>query len=271
MGTSRRRRNLVAACADSSRPASASSPRPSGRSTPAVPPSSTTPGPLVSRSTPPATTAPQPSAPAPPSSSTPSPAGILGPGSSGRAVLDLQRQLNALGYWLGTPNGAYGQLTAQAVTALQKAAGLPRDGVFGPLTAQALARGIRPAARSASGHVIEVDLARQVLLIVTNGSVDTVLDTSTGSGATYTVDGQTALAVTPTGVYRIFRQVDGSDRSPLGVLWRPKYFNGGIAVHGYPDVPPYPASHGCVRVSDAAIDWIWADNLAPVGTSVWVY
>ena len=61
------------------------------------------------------------------------------------------------------------------------------------------------------------------------------------------------------------------DRSPLGVLWRPRYFNGGIEVHGYPDVPAYPASHGWVRVSDGAIDWIWADGLAPVGTAVWVY
>ena len=26
------------------------------------------------------------------------------------------------------------------------------------------------------------------------------------------------------------------------------YFNNGIAFHEYPDVPPYPASHGCVRV-----------------------
>lgn len=186
-------------------------------------------------------------------------------------MLSLQQQLKALGYWLGAPNGVYGQLTEQAVVALQKTAGLPRDGVFGPLTAQALARHVRPTARSASGHVIEIDLTRQLLLVVTNGRVDTVLDTSTGSGATYTVNGQTHVAATPSGDYRIFRQVDGTDPSPLGILWRPKYFNGGIAIHGYPDVPPYPASHGCVRVSDAAINWLWDNGLAPVGTSVQVY
>ena len=186
-------------------------------------------------------------------------------------MLALQRQLGSLGYWVGTPDGAYGELTQQAVVALQKAAGLPRDGVFGPRSAAALARGIQPSARTSSGHVVEINLARQLLLLVTNGHVDTVLNTSTGSGASYTVDGSTHIAVTPTGSYRIFRQVDGSDRSPLGVLWRPKYFNGGIAIHGYPDVPPYPASHGCVRVSNAAINWIWAANLAPIGTSVLVY
>jgi lipoprotein-anchoring transpeptidase ErfK/SrfK len=30
-------------------------------------------------------------------------------------------------------------------------------------------------------------------------------------------------------------------------------------------------SHGCSRVSDEAINWIWANNLLPIGTDVWVY
>jgi peptidoglycan hydrolase-like protein with peptidoglycan-binding domain len=214
---------------------------------------------------------PRPTVSKPPATTPPGGQSTLRPGDSGPAVLALQRRLGALGYWVGTPDGTYGGLTRQAVVALQKTAGLPRDGVFGPRSAAALAGAIRPSARSGSGHVVEVDLARQLLLLVTNGHVDTVLDTSTGSGATYTVAGSTHVAVTPRGSYRIFRQVDGSDRSPLGVLWRPKYFNGGIALHGYPDVPPYPASHGCVRVSNAAIDWIWASDLAPIGTSVLVY
>jgi lipoprotein-anchoring transpeptidase ErfK/SrfK len=69
----------------------------------------------------------------------------------------------------------------------------------------------------------------------------------------------------------VFRQVNALDRGPLGDLWRPKYFNGGIAVHGSPSIPGYPASHGCARVSNAAIDWIWSTNAVPVGTLVWVY
>ena len=240
-----------------------SSPRPSPTPTTSAPAGSGSPSPTAS--------SPVPSASKPPGTATPGGQSTLRPGDSGPAVLALQRQLGSLGYWLGTPDGTYGDLTQQAVVALQKAAGLPRDGVFGPRSAAALARAIRPSAHSASGHVIEINLARQLLLLVTDGHVDTVLDTSTGSGAAYSVGGSTYIAVTPTGSYRIFRQVDGSDRSPLGVLWRPKYFNGGIAIHGYPDVPPYPASHGCVRVSNAAINWMWAGNLAPIGTSVLVY
>jgi lipoprotein-anchoring transpeptidase ErfK/SrfK len=65
--------------------------------------------------------------------------------------------------------------------------------------------------------------------------------------------------------------VDAWDKSPLGQLYRPRYFNGGVAVHGYPSVPAYPASHGCVRVSLAAMDMIWRDDLLPRRTPVWVY
>jgi lipoprotein-anchoring transpeptidase ErfK/SrfK len=32
------------------------------------------------------------------------------------------------------------------------------------------------------------------------------------------------------------------------VLYFPSYFLRGFAVHGYPSVPAYPASHGCVRI-----------------------
>jgi hypothetical protein len=43
-------------------------------------------------------------------------------------------------------------------------------------------------------------------------------------------------------------------------------------VHGYPDVPPpYPASHGCVRVTNAAMDWLWSSGNLLVGQPVWVY
>ena len=196
---------------------------------------------------------------------------VLQPGGQGPAVLALQRRLVELGYWLGTPDGRYGNLTTQAVLALQKVAGLTRDGVAGPQTQAALAAGLRPALRSPAGLVIEINKSRQVLVIARNGRVMWTFNTSTGSGSTYSYGGHTNLAVTPTGRFTIFRQVDGEDVSPLGRLWRPKYFNGGIAIHGYNDVPGYPASHGCVRVSDPAIDYLWASGLAAIGTAVLVY
>lgn len=183
----------------------------------------------------------------------------------------LQRRLTELGYWDGDPVGQFGLLTMHAVIAAQKAAGLSRDGVVGPLTEAALERGVRPNARSSSGVVLEIDLTRQLLLYAVDGTPRWVFSVSTGSGGTYWMRGTARLAVTPVGVFRLYREVNGSDVSPLGVLWRPKYFVGGVAIHGYYSVPAYPASHGCVRVSNAAMDFIWQDGLAPLGTTVWVY
>jgi lipoprotein-anchoring transpeptidase ErfK/SrfK len=42
-------------------------------------------------------------------------------------------------------------------------------------------------------------------------------------------------------------------------------------VHGYHSVPAFPASHGCVRVSEPAMNWIWSNDVMPVGSTVWVY
>lgn len=183
----------------------------------------------------------------------------------------VQQQLSALGYWLGTPDGTYGGLTTQAVLALQKAAGLSRDGVLGPRTRAALEAKVRPSARI-GGTGIEVDKTRQLLLVVRGGTVRTILNTSTGSGQEYTSSyGTRAVAVTPSGTYHVYYVVDGMDHGTLGDLWRPRFFNGGIAVHGAASVPGYPASHGCARVSNAAIDMIWADNLMPMGSRVTVY
>jgi hypothetical protein len=195
----------------------------------------------------------------------------LAPGATGQAVLALQQRLSSLGYWLGTPDGTFGDSTEQAVYALQKAAGLSRNGVVGPSTQAALADGVLPQPRSTSGYVIEVDLEDDLVMFVTNGTIDEVLNTSTGGGYTYTEDGVTSVADTPTGHFEIYRQVNGLVVDSLGSLWRPKFFDAGFAIHGDSSVPPYPVSHGCARVSNEAIDWIWANNLAPIGTAVWVY
>ncbi len=197
----------------------------------------------------------------------------LRPGARGPQVLALQRRLTQLGYWLGSPDGRYGDLTRQAVVALQKAAGISRDGVTGPKTRAALSRGVRPKAYTRRGHVIEVDLRHQLLLIVDNGRVTRILNTSTGSGVWYTApDGHRAHATTPVGSFRVSWQVNGWKRSPLGLLYKPKYFHPrGIAVHGYSSVPAHPASHGCVRVSMAAMNMLWGKGVMPVGTRVVVH
>src|SRR4051812_2794370 len=195
----------------------------------------------------------------------------LQPGDSGSQVRALQDKLQSLGFWVGSADGEYGLTTTQAVMAVQKAASLKRDGVMGSQTRKALEGGVSVSPKSSRGHWIEIDKSRQLAMIVDNGDVQTILNTSTGSGERYTSEGHTSVANTPSGKFGVYRQVDALDKGPLGDLWRPKYFNGGIALHGSDDVPGFPASHGCARVSNPAIDWIWATNKAPMGTHVWVY
>jgi hypothetical protein len=216
-------------------------------------------------------TAPTTTTTAPVATSTTVAAGPLALGSSGSLVLLLQDRLSSLGYWLGSPDGTFGDTTQQAVFALQKAAGITPDGVVGVATAAALDAGVRPTPKPTKGYVVEVDLEADLLMFVTNGRLDEVLNTSTGGGYTYSEDGTSAVAETPRGHFVIFRQVDGLVTDALGQLWRPKFFYQGFAIHGDDSVPPRPVSHGCVRVSNEAIDWIWQDDLAPIGTPVWIY
>ena len=213
---------------------------------------------------------PDPASPSPTPSVTPDKP--LKSGVSGPAVADLQRKLHDAGYWVSATNGKYGHTTSQAVMAFQKVAGLSRDGVAGPKTLAALASATRPSARTTSGHVIEIDKKHQVVKIVDDGEVKWVLNTSTGSGQPYQgQDGATRIAGTPSGTFTVSRQISGWHTAPLGQLYSPKFFNGGIALHGSQSIPGYPASHGCARLSVAAMDFIWQSDAMPVGTTVVVY
>jgi len=53
------------------------------------------------------------------------------------------------------------------------------------------------------------------------------------------------------------------------LLYYPSYILNGIAVHGSPSVPTYPASHGCIRVPMYAAKEL--SGLMPVGIEVIVY
>ena len=191
-------------------------------------------------------------------------------GESSWGVRALQIRLNALGYWVGAPNGYFGDSTQQAIWAVQKAAGFARSGLVTGQTAVAVVNGVIPTIRPAAGNLVEVNLADDLVMVIVNGKLAYTLNTSTGGGYTYSDKTGTSVAITPTGVYHIFATIDGLDVDSLGALWRPRFFTyGGIAIHGDSYVPPVPVSHGCVRVSDEAINWIWANNIMPIGEEVW--
>ncbi len=156
----------------------------------------------------------------------------LAPGARGPSVRALERRLAELRYAIRGIDSAYGSDTYEAVLAFQKVHGLPRTGRVEPWLWRRLARaGIPRAART--GSYLEVDKTRQVLFEVRGGEVVRVVHVSTG-----------ATGNTPLGSWSVYRKVGGWD----WVLWYPMYFKGGFAIHGYPSVPAYPASHGCVRI-----------------------
>jgi N-acetylmuramoyl-L-alanine amidase len=188
-------------------------------------------------------------------------------------VSELQERLRDLRFWMGPIDGGFGPVTEQAVLAFQKANGIQVDGLVGPETRAALADPVVPRPRTTTGRAMEVDKEKQLLYAVLDGEVQWVFHTSTGTELAYAhPDGYTALADTPPGTHTVYYEVDGWQDGELGPLYRPKYFHhDGIAVHGYGSVPPYPASHGCVRVSFAAVDFIWDQGLMPLESTVLVY
>jgi hypothetical protein len=73
-----------------------------------------------------------------------------------------------------------------------------------------------------------------------------------------------ATGNTPVGRWQVYRKVNGWD----WVLYYPSYFLRGFAVHGYPSVPAYPASHGCVRVPMWIATRLY--GLMPHGSTIWI-
>jgi N-acetylmuramoyl-L-alanine amidase len=174
-------------------------------------------------------------------------------GSRGPSVLALERRLAELRYAIRGADALYGQDTVEAVLAFQKVNRLPRTGRVEPWLWRRLTRATVPTP-ARGGDYLEVDRTRQVLFEVRGGRVARVIHVSTG-----------ATGNTPLGTWSVYRKVGGWD----WVLWYPLYFKGGFAIHGYPSVPAYPASHGCVRIPM----WIASSLFAAhgYGTTVFVH
>jgi peptidoglycan hydrolase-like protein with peptidoglycan-binding domain len=195
-----------------------------------------------------------------------------GPGATtgDASVMALQQRLAALGYDVGAADGRIGERTTASVMAFQKVEGLARTGTAGPEVTAALAKATSPRPLVPGGEAtrVEIDLSRQVLLFFDQGRLTRILPVSTGSGQRYCQAGVCQNATTPKGVFHVGRKVMGVDPGPLGVLYDPMYFNGGIAIHGAPSVPATPASHGCARIPMYAAASFF--NQVASGTAVYV-
>ncbi len=200
----------------------------------------------------------------------PAPAPGFGNGDAGPAIQALEQRLVDLRYDPGTVDGTFDWATHYAVMAFQKVQGLERSGRATPDVTELLTRVGAPGPMLPDGGAtrVEVDLQRQMLQLYVGGQLERVLSVSTGSGKRYCVEGDCARAVTPGGSFKISRRINGWRTSRLGRLYNPLYFNGGIAIHGAPSVPAYPASHGCVRIPMHSARWF--PGTVPNGTPVYV-
>lgn len=185
-------------------------------------------------------------------------------------VTEAQRILADLGYYVDKVDGLVGPATRSALMAFQKVHDLPRTGELDGPTLAALQNPRAPQLRGTDPDRIEVDLTRQVLYVVEDGTVVRILPVSSGNGEGYTSSsGSWAYANTPTGTFTVTRKILGERHAALGVLYNPLYFHRGFAVHGSPSVPATEASHGCIRVTIA--DSLWLHPRVAVGTTVMVY
>jgi hypothetical protein len=158
-------------------------------------------------------------------------------GECGRAAQGFKGALRRLGY---VPGGGpcFNSRTARAVIAYRKVNGMSRNSHAGKgIVKRAYSgKGGYRVKHPGSGDHAEVDLSRQILVIIENGDeVSEIYHVSTGAPSTPTVRGH----------YEFEWKQPGYNN--VGMYYS-TYFVGGYAVHGYHSVPTYNASHGCVRV-----------------------
>ena len=181
----------------------------------------------------------------------------LSSGSSGAFVRLLEERLIDLHYRLaGRTDGRYDFRTADAVVAFHKVQGMARTFTVDEATWRRLADPRVPRAeKDWRGFHFEVDQTKQVLYTVDDGDVTNVLHVSTGAGG-----------ATHDGSFRVFSKVAGFSEHRL---YYPSFFDGERALHGWPEVPTYAASHGCVRIPYWNAKWVYA--LADYGVRVVIY
>ena len=184
-------------------------------------------------------------------------------------ISEAERRLSELGYWTGPVDGWWDDGSTAALIAFQKLEG---RAITGRLTAQELAairNGVAPQARDPGYAHVEVDVDRQVLMLVNEQDGVRVLPVSTGNDRQFMDQGQMSVAYTPRGRFVVYDKTYGWENGDLGSVYYANYISGGVAIHGYLSVPTTPASHGCIRIPMFAAREV--SRLLPVGTIVLVY
>lgn len=185
-------------------------------------------------------------------------------------VLDAEQRLAALGYWTGPIDGKFDSGSRHALIAFQKVEGRKRNGQLTTGELEALRAAARPLAKYTGPAHVEIDLQRQVLLLVNDeGLVTHIVPVCTGNEKSYVDHGEVHRAHTPRGKFKVLRKISGMRVSSLGLLYYPNYIHAGIAIHGSSAMKVYPDSHGCIRIPMFVAKEL--SRLVPVGMEVIVF
>lgn len=185
-------------------------------------------------------------------------------------ITKAERRLSDLGYWTGPIDGVFDSSSQHALIAFRKIEGRKRTGELTAADLEALRIAIAPQPLETSYAHVEVDLTRQVLMVVDNdGKVTHILPVCTGNEQLYQDGGRWQRAHTPRGKFVVTRKINGWRLSSLGLLYYPNYIHQGIAIHGSLTIRTYPDSHGCIRIPMFAAKRF--SEMTPVGTIVVVY
>jgi peptidoglycan hydrolase-like protein with peptidoglycan-binding domain len=179
-----------------------------------------------------------------------------GPGARGPAVRLLQSRLAAMHYAVPR-SGVYDAGTGRAVMAWRKVAGMARTTIATPDVFAGLlkGRGTFKVRHPGDGRHIEARIDSQVLALVNGSRPHRIYHISSGAPATPTVRGK----------FRVYLKTPGTNAKGMVDS---SYFIRGYAVHGYASVPPYNASHGCLRVPIPNARYIY--DWLRMGDVVWV-
>ena len=182
---------------------------------------------------------------------------------------EAEKRLTELGYWTGPVDGIFDAGSRSALIAFQKWEGRPVTASLTVTELEAMRASASPQARETGYEHVEVDVDRQVLMIVSEDGGVRVLPVSTGNDKPFRADGQTSIAYTPRGRFVVYDKSYGWEDGVLGSVYYANYITGGVAIHGYLTVPTTPASHGCIRIPMFAAREV--SKQLTLGTIVLVY